>query len=274
MWLADEFADAACEHLAAHARALDAEQAVRGLDALDELGFHPLLAAGFAAAQHPCLREVVYPSEPSPLSKIERMDPVDLRMIADPVTGEIVAPADLTLDPARSERQRCDLVILPAGAAGLLDPIVTRKRARAERARVAGTLFESAAPAEADPPHHHPEPALVHPREALWLEVKVIGQFCYTHGVGGPNRAYASELTRTTVGDLRKLVRDPLIEHAALLLVLFTLDEATAEHDLAAFTHRCLDKGLSVNAPVVRGFNLADRIGNRRASVAVVRVRR
>lgn len=268
MWLADEFADAAAETLSAHARALDDEQAVRGLDALDELAFHPLLAEAFATPEHACIREVLYPSEPDPRSKIERMDTDALRAIADPLTGEIVID---TADPARSERQRCDLVVLPAGARGLVDGIVTRKRAKAERARIAGTLFEALA---ANVPEPEPDPTLAHPREALWLEVKVIGQSCYTHGVGGPNRAYAAELTRNTIADLRKLIRDPLIEHAALLLVLFTHDDETAQHDLAAFMHRCLDKGLCVSAPIVRSFDLADRIGNRRASVAVVRVRR
>jgi hypothetical protein len=271
MWPADEFAEAAGEALASRARALDEEQAVHGLDALEELGFHPLLAAAFGTPEHACLREVAYPSEPDSRTKIERMNEEALRAIADPVTGEIATP-DVS-DPTRSERQRCDLVVLPAGTTGLVDPIVVRKQARAERAKVARTLFESIAP-PADAPEPGPGRALAQPGEALWLEVKVIGQYCYTHGVGGPNRAYAPELTRNTVADLRKLVRDPLIEHAALVLVLFSADEATARHDLAAFTHRCLDKGLSVSAPVVRGFDLADRIGNRRANVAVVRVRR
>lgn len=266
MWLADEFADAAAEALAARALALDEEQAVRGLDALEELAFHPLLAGAFGTHEHVCLREVVYPSEPDARTKIERLDGDELRAIADPLTGEIRLPEPG--DPTRSERQRCDLVVLPPGATGLVDAIVARKRVKAE---VAGTLFEGVA---ADAPEPVPDPALVHPREALWLEVKVVGQCCYTSGIGGPNRAYSPELTRNAVADLRKLVRDPLIEDAALVLVLFTLDEATAQHDLAAFTHRCLDKGLSVSTPVVRGFDLADRIGNRRASVAVVRVRR
>ncbi len=269
MWLADEFADGAAEMLAARARDLDAEQAVRGLDALEEEEFHPLLAAAFGTPEHGCLREVVYPSELDTRSKVERMGAEELRAIADPVTGEILAPDPS--DPRQSERQRCDLVVLPPGATGLVDAIVTRKRAKVEKAKVTGTLFEAAADASPEPP---PDASLVRPGEALWLEVKVIGQFCYTHGVGGPNRAYSSELTRNAVTDLRKLSRDPLIDHAALVLVLFTIDEATARHDLAAFTHRCLDKGLSVTTPVVREFTLADRIGNRHASVAFVRVRR
>lgn len=277
MWHADEFAQAVAETLSAHARALDDEQAVRGLDALDELAFHPLLAEALGADGRVCLREVPYPSQPHPGVSPTQPDAapgephIDLREIADPLTGEIPAPEALAPDPAKSERQRCDLVLLPPGASGLIDAIVARKRARAERARVAGTLFEGVAAAEHEP---DPDTALVHPTEALWVEVKVVGQFCCTYGVGGPNRSYASELTRTTIADLRKLVRDPLIEDAALLLVLFTIDHATAEHDLAAFTHRCLDKGLSVTTPVVRTFDVADRIGNRHASVAFVRVRR
>jgi hypothetical protein len=268
MWLADEFADAGAEALAAHARSLDDEQAVRGLDALAEVDLHPLLAMAFGTPEHACLREVVYPSERiRPDAK--RLNGLDLRAIADPVTGELVV--DGLLDPRRSERQRCDLVVLPPGTTGLRDPVVTRSRAQAEKAAAAGTLFEAAGVATPAP---GPDPALADPGDALWLEVKSVGQCCYTHGVGGPNRAYASELTRGTAIDLRKLCSDGLIEHAALVLVLFTADEATAEHDVAALAHRCLDRGLSVSAPVVRGFDIADRIGNRRASVAVVRVRR
>ncbi len=55
-------ADAAAAALAAESSRLDAEQAVRGIDALDELALHPVLARGFAGAGFGVSCEVRYPA--------------------------------------------------------------------------------------------------------------------------------------------------------------------------------------------------------------------
>jgi len=50
MWSIADIADAVAEGLRQQARALDAEQAVYGLDSRDELGLHPILQAALRAA--------------------------------------------------------------------------------------------------------------------------------------------------------------------------------------------------------------------------------
>jgi hypothetical protein len=167
--------------------------------------------------------------------------------------------------PLHRERERCDLVVLPEGLpAGtvLADPVALLREADQR----AGTLFSCAAPAVGTPG--------VEPGHAFWLEVKAVGQFAFTNGVPGPNAAYASELVRGPALDCAKLSRDPMIEHAGVLLVLFTDDERTASHDLGVMVHRCMDRDLPVCEPVTVRFPLTDRIGNRVCSVSLIRVRR
>jgi hypothetical protein len=113
----------------------------------------------------------------------------------------------------------------------------------------------------------------IDPSDAFWLEVKTVGQFCYTHGVPGPNRAYSSELLRLASSDIPKLAKEPLAKFAGILVVIFTEDEATAKHDLHVFMHRCLDKNLPVQSPSSAGFGIADIIGNTRCTVMTVPVR-
>lgn len=85
---------------------LRSEQAVHGVDSLDEVGLHPVLSEALSTAGLGVLREVVYP-------------------------GEHAAPV------RRSARARCDLVVLPEPGMTLEDPA-------AEQAVLAageGTLF-------------------------------------------------------------------------------------------------------------------------------------
>ena len=76
-------ADAATAGLVAEARRLDTEQAVHGLDALDELRVHPIIAGGLEAAGFGVHLEQRYPSD---------------RSIRN-----------------HSEGERCDLVLTPDG---------------------------------------------------------------------------------------------------------------------------------------------------------------
>ncbi len=232
MFRTDLLAEIAASTLRFRAAELVKEQAVRGLDALAETGFHPLLAAGFASEGLGVFREQPYPGEPA-------------------------------RRPKHTERERCDLVLTDRPGVPLLDPLA---RLKAEDAAV-GTLFEVAAPSMLAA-----EPG-VDPTDAFWIEVKLVGQFCYTNGVPGPNRAYATELVRLAASDIPKLSRDPYIKHAAALIILFTADKETATHDLATFMHRCLDRDLSVGSPSSIGLDIPDIIGNRRCTVTLVPVR-
>lgn len=232
MWSVEQTAEIAAAALRARADALRAEQAVHGLDAMAELEFHPLLAAGFEGAGFGVYRERPYPGQPG-------------------------------RRPRHAERERCDLVLTPASGIAIRDPVAELK----VRDAAAGTLFAPLAEVMAIAPGIPPE-------DAFWLEIKLVGQFCFTAGIPGPNRSYSSELLSVVTSDIPKLSRDGMIRHAALLLILFCADRATAEHDLAAFMHRCLDRGLPVSSPSMARFDIPDLIGNTLGTVCAVPVRR
>lgn len=151
-------------------------------------------------------------------------------------------PADW-LRPRRSEGRRCDIVLTPACNRPLRDP------------RVKGTLF--------DTPH------AVDAQQAYWMEIKTVAQFEST----GPFPRYSAELFSPVTADIKKLWVDGLIHHSGLLLVLFTVDERTAEHDLTAWHKRCLEKGYPIASPAARGFPITDRIGNAWCAVALFGIR-
>ena len=210
-WSTAEMADALEAGLRARAAADDAEGAVYGFDALDELGLHPLLAGALEAAGWGVWREQRYPGHRHKRKK--------------------------------SEGLRCDLV-LTEGGLPLRDP------------EVAGTLFGGQPAAEVE--------------EAFWLEVKTVAQF----EVGGAFGRYSAELLNPVMKDVRKVGGDGVIRHGGLVLVLFTANEEVATHDLRVWHGRCLDKGLAVGLPAVRGFAITERIGNGWCAVAVFGVGR
>jgi len=142
----------------------------------------------------------------------------------------------------RSEGKRCDIVLTPSH-----QPL--------REQQVKGTLFDT--------------PDKCDPQEAYWLEVKTVAQYEKT----GPFTRYSAELLSPVAADVKKLWNDGLIYHSGLLLVLFTADQEVAEHDLAAWHKRCLEKGYPVAAPASRGFDITERTGNSRCSIAVFGVR-
>jgi hypothetical protein len=224
-WSAFDIAAMAGRILRGASEAFDAEQSVRGLDALDELSLHPILARGFEAEGLGVFREQCYPGTPG--------------------------------RPIRRDRERCDLVLAQTPGLPLLDPVARRR----ERAEAADTLFVTQVEAAS--------PAGVACDEALWLEVKSVGQFCFTDGVPGPNPTYVSDMT-AWIKDLAKLARDPVILHAAALAVVFAADERTLRHDLGVAIERALKRDLPLAAPAIECFQIADRIGNAVAGVAVI----
>lgn len=230
MWNPHDLIEAAAEGLARAEERLLAGQEVHGLDSLDEVLLHPVLAAGLRGGGFGVMREQPYPSQ------------------THGRRGEGLA--------SRTERDRCDLVLLPPGAAGLADPVAELVL----RAEQASTLFSGAAA---------PERLGVAPEEAFWMEVKAAGQFAPVDGVPGPNRGY-SGLVGRCVSDLRKLSADVRIGAGGVLLVLFTADAATAEHDVGVLVHRCLDRGVGVRSPVLRRVAISDRIGNTGCTLALL----
>ena len=105
--------------------------------------------------------------------------------------------------------------------------------------------------------------------EAYWLEIKTVAQFI----PGGTHARYSAELLSPVVEDVRKLWSDPVIRYGGLLLVLFTLDREVAEHDVLAWQKKCMQRGVPVSPPALRGFPINDRIGNAWCATAVFGVR-
>lgn len=230
MWVYAEILAGVARALARREGELRAEQAVRGLDALAELEFHPLLARALAAQGWGVWRETPYPG----------------------------APGEPGRRPKRAQRERCDLVLTPGPDRPPVDPVAILRAHDA----AAGTLFERqarAAPAPGTPPE-----------ECCWLEVKVVGQHAFTHGVPGANAAYSSDLTRALAEDVLKLNAEPRVRFGGVLVVLMTAEEGVAEHDMAIACHRALDRGARFRAPLREGFEITDRIGNRRCDAVLV----
>lgn len=275
LWYPDDLLDALAAALIQREAELREEHAVHGLDALSEVEFHSLLAAALSALPHGILREQPYPhewtrkrrggksrqvDEASPPIDISDYTEADLANV-DPITGELPDPRD---------RMRCDLVLTPEPGLRLGDPLAVVKSALSRKKQAAGTLFAAVEAAEPEP---QPPPNSCLPEDAFWLEVKLVGQFTYSAGIAGPNVSYATELTRGPAADIKKLSADGRIAHAAALILLFTHDQPTAEHDLAQAMHRCLDRNLPIGSPISRSIPISDRIGNQLLTACLVPVR-
>jgi len=138
----------------------------------------------------------------------------------------------------RSEGLRCDMVVTPGGLA--LEP---------EESQI-GLFAPRQTMAIAD---------------AAWIEVKAVAQF---HELR-PNRAYAAALQRPVWKDVEKLASDPQVLHAAVLLILFTADATTAEHDLGVWAGRASLLGLPLWPRVQRSLAIGDRLGNKLCTLAL-----
>lgn len=143
---------------------------------------------------------------------------------------------------SKAEGQRCDLVLTPDGLP-LRDP------------ELKDTLFGREPATDAE--------------QAYWLEIKTVAQF----ETSGPFRRYSAELMQPVTKDVKKVWSDGILQFGGLLLILFTAQQDIAEHDLAAWHTRCLDKGYPVGPPAVRGFPITDRVGNGWCAAAVFGVR-
>jgi hypothetical protein len=160
-----------------------------------------------------------------------------LRAAGYGVHREVRFPSE-RLKRSKAEGERCDLVITPDGR-----PLASPE--------AQGTLFI--------------DPDAVDLEDALWLEVKAVQQF----QPEGPNAGYSGQLLSTVQQDVRKLSKEPHILHAALLIVLFVAEPAVAEHDLRVWQDRCLERGLPIAAPYLRGLPITDRHGNAWCALAL-----
>lgn len=194
------------------------------------------------------------------------LHPILENALADDNLGvhrEFPYPAPAKLRPDHRERERCDLVLTQDPDAPPADPVRERK----DQDKALGTLFAPLADAISSNEKTTPLDA------CYWLEVKVVGQYTYTDGLPGPNRTYTSLLTRGPAADIAKLARDKFITHAGLLVVLFTADQLTADHDLSIMVHKMLDRDLPISSPSVESFPINDRIGNTVCTLAIVPLR-
>lgn len=188
------------------------------------------------------LEQAVYSIDGRDELELHPMIQAALREAGFGVYPEQRYPGDRT-NRKKSHGKRCDVVLTPDGRA-LMEPDAET------------TLF---APADA-----------VVLEAAFWLEIKTVSQYT----ADGPFARYSAELLQPVSQDIRKMAGDRGIFHAGLLLVLFTADEATALHDLRAWEQRVLKRGYPVAPPVMRGFELQERMGNGRCTAALYPVRR
>ena len=231
MWSIDQIADLLAESVSLENLRLRAEDAVAGVDALDETALHPILASHLARSGLGVIREHHFPT------------PKRAR-------------------PRNSERERCDLVLTHDPAGILIDPVEVERREH----ELTGTLFapvvEQAASTAGTPPE-----------DALWIELKVCGQYEFIAGVPIPNTAYTTGVIRGPAVDIRKLAREKAIVFAVASLILFAQDEPTARHDLQIAAHKWLDQSLPIREPIVRVVPIDERIGNTVAAVCMIPVR-
>ncbi len=267
MWSPDDIADALAESLRTHDAALREEQSVYGLDALDELDLHDIIAKGFASTGFGILREQPYPHE---WKRKVRAAPASTSEISN-LKSEIL--------PIPRDRQRCDIVLTPLPNQTLDDSLHNEKQRRAEEAELQGTLFESLSNSPLAPGSIHLKSEisnLTSPESAFWLELKTLGQYTNKAGLPGPNRTYSSDLTRNPLADLAKLTADERIHHAAAAVILFSADEPTARHDINILMNKARTKDLPItlSSPHLRHFPIPDRIGNTLCTVCLIALRK
>jgi hypothetical protein len=295
MWRGEDIVTIASAALRGEEARRVVEQAVHGVESLEEVQMHPILARGLEGEGLGVLREQPYPGEWQTRRGRRKVL------------------------PEQSERKRCDLVLTPTPGQVLADRLLEARSQETVLREASGTLFAedaqrrvaeglieelprrgrkgagrgaARAASRTTVPGASSTPGAVGEVEVLvdvatgevlapgasrveagdtyWLEVKVVGQFVYSAGVPGPNAQYASELVRGARADLKKLRADPAIARGGLLLVHLTRDEMTAVHDELTLWHRLLDRGVSVRSPIAERFAIADRIGNGLCSVVLL----
>ena len=153
------------------------------------------------------------------------------------VAREVHYPS--TFGRKSTHRPRCDLVLTPKCRPLHLDTRLP-------------TLF--------DPPDLCP------PGQAMWLEVKVAFQF---REGGQRHDGYGPQWRSAIVADLRKMEGDPLIAHAALLLMVFNESAEILGKDLELFGEILTREEVVAGARQVRSIPILDRIGHNVCTAAL-----
>ncbi len=231
VWSIDQIADLMAKTIEKENARLRAEDAVLGVDALDETDLQQILAGGLDQAGFGVFREQLFPTPPKRRAK-------------------------------NSERERCDIVLTHERGLPIVDPVEIDKREH----ELEGTLFEPVKEQTA-------ELQGIDPADALWIELKVCGQYEFVAGVPIPNTAYTTGVVLAPATDIRKLSKERAINHALAALILFAVDEETARHDLQIAVHKWLDKSLPIRSPAIRVVPIDERIGNTVAAVCLTPVR-
>ena len=102
--------------------------------------------------------------------------------------------------------------------------------------------------------------------EALWLELKVAHQL---RPGGARDGRYGEQWRRHLVADLRKMAAEPLLRHAALLLLAFTEDETILRRDLDTFEALLARHGVLAGFRQVRVVPIFERIGHQVCGIAL-----
>lgn len=145
----------------------------------------------------------------------------------------------------RTHRQRCDLVLSPKGV-----PLAPQSGQQLQLA-LSGP---------------GPGSGTCTLAEAFWLEVKVAYQF---RPGGLHHKGYGAQFRRAVVADLRKLAAEPLIHHAALLLIVFNESAAIASKDLDLFESLLIHKEALAGFRHVRSLPIQERIGHHLCTAAL-----
>ncbi|HMO25974.1 MAG TPA: hypothetical protein PKB10_06860, partial [Tepidisphaeraceae bacterium] len=103
------------------------------------------------------------------------------------------------------------------------------------------------------------------PARALWVEMKIAHQF---RSPGVRHGGYGGQWRGGVVDDLRKMEQDPLICHAALLLIVFCESPELLEKDLDLFESVLVRKEVLAGFRQMRQTELWDPMGHRIAALS------
>lgn len=232
MWIPTEILERLAQSLSTNQANAQDERSHCGIDSLSEIQLHPLLSKAFTNSEIGICREIGFPT------------PTRER-------------------PNESQRQRCDLVLIPEKTESIFDP-VHEQRIHDEVAQTlfAGCKLENQASQSACPPEL-----------AYWIEVKVIAQFSYIDGVPQANAAYASELTKGPKDDVIKLASDPLIHAGASLVIVFTEYPETGKHDIGQAVRMMIEQDLPISLPEFEQFQIPNFGGNEWCTLCLIPIK-
>jgi hypothetical protein len=176
---------------------------------------------------------------------------------------EVVYPTSHQLLPNKTQRERCDMVLTPLDGQQLFDSIDEHRTVE----QSVGTLFEGVATIQG------PAQNQVTSDLAFWIEVKSVAQWTYIDRVPGPNKRYAQELVDGPSKDVIKLASEPMIRNGAALVVLFTEDAQTGDHDLRMSVQSMIQRDLPIRMPEIASFEIPDYGGNGWCTLGLIPVK-